>query len=675
MKNISKFALTTLIFQTILTLGLNWVFFLLYYRLYKYSFLSTNKVNYEVSHFDLFFKKDVKILSILSIILYFIFLLFSSLVILLVNNTDFFYIINFQLWSFVKSNFLLSILMTIIIFLFLTYSYKILIKNVYYYIYKKNHSYFNNFSELDLVSFIIISILTLGWFYILYLFTLGIYELYLYFINKHINKSNYFFSTFGIISLFLVIFINSILAYYLVIYHGYFNFISLYLILLFMLNTILNYGFFEIKMRLFLKDDLVILNKNQDKIFKPYINKKIILLCSFIIFISMFYSIYKINDLKEIPLNIYDNINITDLKCEHFDSNSICFNRNLNLNNEEYSVWSTPIASDQNYKYHQQLIVSMIHPTEINNEVIQTRFDGSDILYTSQGKLYSYRNAYIYVQTYYKRISKNYVPVFNIVKNLELVMEISDSDIHFSILDNNVYLYDFMSETFTKYDRNYQNIDTTRLMIDDLNISIESNHHDLYGYHLDNDTTSLHIESDNIERLKFVISYLNPFVYDELIFYLHNSFTQISQEERYHRTDVQLITFRVFRNIEHISYYNDRFYLYMANIADINHSMNLSYINSENNQLIEFQDEIFMNHISKVLTNQINVKYLNKQSQIFYTDNYDDDFPINDNKIISLFLDGNREFSGQVTFNFDIKSIKQYFENEIIIHETITINE
>ncbi|QVK19133.1 oligosaccharide repeat unit polymerase [Mycoplasmatota bacterium] len=673
MKKLSKFALTTLIIQTILTLGLNWVFFLIYYRLFKYSFLSTNKVNYEVSHIDLFFNKDCKKLSIISIVTYFIFILFSSFTLLLINDTDFFYILNFQLWSFVKGHFLDAILLSVIIFLFLTYAYKILIKNVYFNIYKKNHVYFNNYSELDLVSFIIISILTLGWFYILYLFTLGIYELYLYWINKYNNKTNYYFSTFGIISLFLIGFMNVILVYYLVINHVYFNFISLYLIILFMLNTILSYGFFEFKMRKFLNGDLIILNKNQDKIFKPYINKKILLLCSFIIFVSLFYSIYRINDLNELSLNTYDNINIANLKCEQFDSNSICFNRNLNMNNEEFSIWTTPIASNQNYKYHQQLIVSMIRPSEIKNEAIQTSYKVNDVFYTSPGQVYAYENAYIFVQTYYKRISKNYVPVFNIVKNLELVTEINDIDIHLSILDNNVYIYDFMSETFSKYDRNYNYIDTTRLMIDNLNISIKSNHNNLYGYHIANETTSLHIVSNNIEKLKFFISYINPFVYDELVFYLHNSFSQISQEERYHRTDVELLTFRVLRNTKHISYYNDRFYLYMDNIADINHSMNLSYINSENNELIEYLDKE-IDQIPKVLTNQINVKYLNKQSRILYTDNYDVDFPVNDNKIISLFLEGDHDFSGTITFDFSIKSIKQYFDNENITHETLTIN-
>jgi len=334
-----------------------------------------------------------------------------------------------------------------------------------------------------------------------------------------------------------------------------------------------------------------------------------------------------------------------------------------------------PIAPNDDFRYHQELIVSVINPNEIKNKSIQTRYNIDDAFYTAPGQLYSHKNAFIYVQTYYKQISNSFVPVFNIVKNLELVTEINDFDVHFSILDNKVFLYDFMDKSLVEYKRNYRNIDTTRLMIDHLEITINSNYANLYGYRIDYKTTLLNVKSSNIEKMKYLITYLDPFVYDELIVYLNNSFIPIAKEKQYHRTDIQLIGFRIFENTKHISYYNDRYYLYMANIADISHQNIKTYINHENGQLIQCEEDNCTNLTTKVLTNHVNIKNLNKQFQIFYTDTYNSSFPIVDNNIISILTEGNQDFSGQITFSFDIKSINQYFDNESIIHETLSIIE
>ncbi len=673
MKKLTKFAMTTIIIQTILTLGINWLFFLIYYRLNYYSFLATNKKYYEVSHFDMFFKRRVNRLSIISIISYFIFLCVFSMALFISNDVHFFNIINFQLGLYITNNIFYSIIMAFVIFILLTFSYKILIKNVYYTIYKKHHQYFNNFSELDLVLFIIVCILTLGWFYLLYLFTLGLYDLYIYFINKQVNKSNHYMSTFGIISLFLIVFVNIILFYYIYTYFHYYSLIAIYVLMVFIANTILNYGLFELKIRLFLDNNLTVLKKNQD-VFKPYINKKIIYLCSFIIVISLFYSVYKINSYKVYPENTYEMISLKNLTCNLYGDNSICLNLNNNLE-KKYHVWKTPKSINEDYRYHQRLIVSPIHPIDIDEEPIQTRHNFKDLFYTSPRKFYSFQNSYLYVKTYYKRVHEHYIPVFNIVKNLELVSEISDNDIYLSILNNDVYLYDFVYDDFSIYDRNYQYIDTTRLMLDHLQINIESNDVDLYGYHLENKTTYIDIKSNNIEKLKYLVSYFDPFQFNELIIHLSQSFKPLNRDVRYHLTDTQLLTFRLFRDTKHLSFYNDRFYLYMVNIANIKHTTSMSYINDENNNLVECPDKKCINETTKVLTHHLDIRNINKQSQILYTEANDTDYQVSDKKTISIYKEGKYDFSGQIVFSFDIKTINQYFTGQKISHQTLTISE
>ena len=55
-----------------------------------------------------------------------------------------------------------------------------------------------------------------------------IHELYLCILNKYHNKTKYYFTNFGILALFLLLFIVLILAAYLIQYHQYLSDLTIY---------------------------------------------------------------------------------------------------------------------------------------------------------------------------------------------------------------------------------------------------------------------------------------------------------------------------------------------------------------------------------------------------------------------------------------------------------------
>lgn len=676
MKKLSKFGLITLILQTIATFGLNWLFFLIYYRLEKFAFLTNNKENEEVSNINLFFKKDVKALSIISISCYFLFLFILSTILLLSVNEDFFNILNFKLFDFVLSNIIYSILLASFIFILITYSYRIIIKSVYNTIYKNNNEYFNNYNDIDFIIFIVLSIISFGWLYILYLFTLGIYEFYLFMINKYVNKSKYNFSTFGIIAVFLIIFADIVLLYYIIEFRFYINPISIYLLLLFLISPLLNYGLYELKMRLFLNNRLNNLSKSFDYIFRPYINKKVILMCSIVVFVSLVISYNKIQTIKPIDYQLYTDVSIDNFQCQIYSENEICFNPNYDKDKNNYSTWEiVPIKLNDEYNYHKELVVKMINPGEINNEAILFNNNYRDFVFTSnEGEYFSNDNQYIYVQTYYKQLSKNkYIPLFNIIKSLEVINWVEDYNIHLSILENKVYIYDFVTQTFNIYDRNYHNIDTTRLMIDNLKINIESEKTNLYGYMIDSETTYLNVKPNNQEIFTMFLVHFDPFMFNEVIMHLYDSFNNLTENEIYNRDVIDLLTFKYFKNDQKISYNNDRFYLYMDNIRNISPYSKDTYINSENNLLIPCYEKE-KDDIKKVFASSIEISNLTKQTKMLYTTDYASMFSNSDSKLISILTEGNKEFSGYITFSYEIKTIKQYFNQEVLKEVTLTTN-
>ena len=104
-------------------------------------------------------------------------------------------------------------------------------------------------------------------------------------------------------------------------------------------------------------------------------------------------------------------------------------------------------------------------------------------------------------------------------------------------------------------------------MIDDLNISFKSLQENIYGYHIKDNLTELKIKSeDNINKLFLIISYLDPFPIDELLYNISQSFKPLNEEKLKYISDYDLSLARLFNNTKHISYVNDRYYLYMRQL-------------------------------------------------------------------------------------------------------------
>lgn len=670
MKKISYLALITIIIQTVLTFGLNWIFFLVYYRLNKYAFISNNSENEKISSFVLFLQKDRKKLSTISIIMYVIFMILFSLLIMLINDVNFFMILHYSLWDYIKSNFIYSLLLAIIILTFLTYSYKILIKNVYHALYKNDHKYFNNYSDVDMILFFVICFLTLGWFFLLFLFFLAMHELYLFIFNKYVNKTNYRISYLGLFSLLIILLMSLILIFYLAFYHHFLGSITIYLIVITPTNLILGYGLFELKMRLFLNNKTNLLIK--DVKFQPKTNKLLLTFGISVVLVCLVISIIKIKEVNNFYSPEFNNITNKNLYCLENEVNTICrlskedFDPLSNKYNR-YSIWKSHYYA---YDHHQKYIVSHINPKEIVDEPITINYSGEELYTTPEGVLLSNsKGAYLYVQTYYKNYKDYYIPVFNIIKNLELIFTFEDDSLFLSILNNDVYKYDFLKDKLTKYKDNYLNIDTTRLMVDDLEINFYALENNIYGYHVKEDITYLEIKSENINKLLFTISYLDPFPANEILYYLCQTLVPLDVDKLKYISDYDLSILRIFDNIKHISYYNDRYYLYMRLLNQKSHSTDESYKFDEDFELAKCEDlkcsgENLVTNSNLTIDNITNVLY----SDIYIESN--DDFKFHDNKKITLLLEGNKTFYGDIEINYAIKTIKQYFQNQKISKET-----
>lgn len=676
MKKISYTAIFSLIIQTIITFGINWIYFFIYYRLNKYSFLASNSEHDENS-FIAFFKTNRDKLSIFSIVLYFIFLIIFSLSIMLVNDVNFFMILHYQLWDYIKSNLLYAILLAIIIFFLLTYGYKILMKNVYHTIYKNNNQYFDNYNETDLTIFILLCFLTLGWFYIIFLFALGIYELHTFMVNKIYNKTPYRFSILGFLALFSIAFLSLFLIVYTIKYHQFLSNVTIYFITVFILNIFLNYGFYELRMNIFLNKRLDILSKKSN--FKLSIDKKMFSLCILVVVIGLLYSLLHVYNINDIHIKDFDNLSTDHLACEEITDKDyrVCrkslddFDESSKIY-QKYNIWQRQYA---NYALHQKLIVSHVKADEIIKNPIVINYSG-EILYTSKEGLLTpnSKEAYLYVQTYYKKNGNDFVPVFNIIKNLELILDLNNNSLYLSILNNNVYKYDFLEDTLNQYNEHYQIIDTSRLILDDLTISFKSNTNNIYGYNIKEELTYLDIRSkNNIGNLLLLISYLDPFPIDELLFHFSQTFSPLTEEKIKYLSPYDLSVFRLYHNTKHISYYNDRQYLYMANLNEREHIVNENYLFNEKKE-IELCTKTNCDTDLKFYNNKIDIGYL---SNTLYTDEYierDDNFKINDNKYITLLTEGRKYFDGNAYLGFTIKTIKDYFTGQFISNESIIID-
>ncbi len=670
---LSKTALTAIIIQTILTLGLNWLAFLIFYRIWKYSYLSLNEESNDYNNFYLFFKHKMDTLSIISIIIYLIYLLCFTIGIFIIVDPKFFYYINFALASYLKSNILSAVIIAIILGMGVTYSYNVLIKNVFYTIYKHTNQHFNNFTQFDFYLFIFFSIISLGTYFLTYLIILGLYDLYLSWLNKIVNKKSYVFSKYGIVSLFLIGYLFIVLLYYISINNVYLNKTTIYVHIIMFLNVFLNYGFFELRYRLFSDNNLTIFEQTGDYSLNAFFNQRLVVFSFFIVIITTVISVGRMNNFKEqrisypalTKINTYEEIG--DIK--------LCYPSTYNQGNSRYNLWIEPISATQEYNYHRRLITSFINPEQLNEpQVINIGYSYIDIFYTTEGEYYSYNNGFIHVQTFYKKMDDCFVPIFNIVKNMSLVASLDNFTLHLSIMNNNVYYYDFYMDKLSLITGKYRNIDTTRLMIDDLAIKVIAPQNTLYGYNIKDDTTYLDVDSDNIRNLETFVTLFDYVPVNEMIPSLFKAFRQLDEKEVMHLTDIDLLTFRLFKNTEHISYYNDRYFLYMSTVG-LARNINESYINTPEG-LIKCADTRCKNISDISYTNELNIINLTEQSRMLYTDLllYNDDFKMIDQKIITIF-DNSSSFDEIVEIQFTVKTIKQYFYKEVIAEETLKISE
>lgn len=671
MKRISKLALITIIIQTIVTFGINWLYFIVFYRVRKASLLSTNKENFYINGIKIYFTKDIRKLSLFSIIAFFLYLILFSLLIMLVLDPNFFMIINNELFKYIFDNLGVAVLLSIVFFFIIYYLNKIIISKVIHTIYKNNHDCFCNYSDSDKMVFILTCIFTLGLVYIFYLFELAITELYLYYLNKYINKQEYKINKVSIIVLLIVLLTSLVLIYYVIRLYYFINPATIYFILVSILNIILNYGLFELLLRMSFDHNIeVFINKYQYR-YHFQSNRLVLLIGSIVIIAVLIFTGIRFEKKKDFQIYEISVNNINDYTCHLFGDKEICrlSEEDFDENSSKYRKYQLWQRQYGNSKKHQQLIVSSVNPDKISKQPIVINAKG-DVLYTSsEGELISAdNNAFLYVQTYYRKINNKYVPIFNIIKNLELIIEFYENSLHLSILNNNVYLYDFQSDTLKKYEENLINIDTTRLMIDDLSIDFNANNNIIYGYQIKEDLTYLNIKTDNVEKLIIALTYFDSFLFDELIYHVRNAYLPFNEESLKYRNEYDLIVFRILSNTKHISYYNDRYYLYMKSINERIRRLNESYIYDENYNLHKCRNDNCNN--DKIYTSkQLEIINLSK---ILYTDAYVDPydtFTVNDKKEIRLLLEDRKNFTGDINISFSIKTIKQYFTKESMLDE------
>lgn len=670
---LSKTALAAIIIQTILTLGLNWIAFLVFYRVWHYSYHSLNDESNEYNNFYLFFKHKANALSIISIIAYILYLFLFTLGIFIIIDPNFFYYVNFAFLSYLKDNLLSALILTIIFGILYTYAYKILIKNVYNTIYQRNNHHFNNYTQFDFYLFILFSIITLGIYFLTYLIILGLTDLYLFWINRSINGKKYTLSKFGVVSLFLIGYLFIVVLYFISTNHVYLNSITVYIHSIMLLNVFLNYGFFELRLRIFYDSNLTTFMQSGDYSLNTYTNQRLAVFSFFIIIITLVLSIGQINSFKEKQVT-YPALNSINKYEEHGEV-ALCYSNVYNARNTRYNLWIKPIIASTDYIYHQELITSFINPEQLNEaKPVNIGYSYTDIFYTTAGEYYSYNNGFLYVQTYYKKYNDCFVPIFNIVKNMSLIASLDNFTLHLSIMNNNVYYYDFYHDKLSLITGKYRNIDTTRLMIDELNIKVKSPSNTIYGYNIKDDTTYLNVDSDNISNLKSFVTLLDYVPVNEMVISLLKALKPLEENQIMHRTDIDLLTFRLFRNTEHISYYNDRHFLYMSTVG-IARNINESYINTSEG-LLKCEDARCKNYNDISYTNELDIINLTEQSQILYTDELlnNDDFKMIDRKIITIF-DTSSAYDETVELTFTIKTIKQYFSKDYIVKEMLVLSE
>jgi cell division protein FtsL len=669
---ISHLAKLTLITQTILTLGLNWLFFLMNYRAHKAS----------VNVLRIAKKKELNHTNFLDVLSIFLFSVYVLIMLVVVRLGSYFIFEPLQNhWVSFNDLFtwILILIVYILITLIVSYLFRVLTihlhKQIYSTQYRNQNFQYDAFFENTKGEMILLNIFTLGVFYIFYLLYLGLYEVYHYVLNRQMNQK-YIFTTRGTIGLGLIGILYGSTLFYFLFNLLFLNKISGYLMFMALINPLLGFGLYEFKMRRWLNNDLSIL-KRELNIKKSKFSFKIFYsICLLILLVSISQTIY--SSLQNESFKHSKPIRIKQ------DEVSCALNEKFCLPTAYLKSKPTSDLIDKRenptlqeevrnylYYYHNG---DQIDPAPIHyiNGGFQKIYSSEPVLYQEHLKnkyeeADQFRSKYFYlsVQTFYIKWDKDrYVPAFNLIKTIDFEVVNLDQKFYVELNNNPVYLYSFVTNELKEYDEAYTNIDTTRLIIDEMTLTTNDQ-----VEKIGNSYKSVHVAPDSKALSQGLLSHFNPLWFDELF------------DKSYYLSKVgypnyfDILSAKVgLTQMDHISYPYDRYYLLLKTSDYL--ALNDTSSN-DNDQIMTTTKETSIPRSEAEARDAANSCSIKKNKCLVKEDNqfYNYLMGFDSYRVeISDFYTLSDEQMEEGQLSFEIKSIQQYFKHEILVEESLKLN-